>query len=115
MKGAPMRRLLVLWVCLAAACVSLPAQATTVDLYMLNLDENGNGTYAEYSPPAVDPGNLIASGLLPWTAIGGGGITYTLPYTINIQSYSQWLGIYDERRTDPSPTSSTSKTSMAAP
>ena len=39
---------------------------------------------------------MIGSGTLPWSAYGGNeGIVYTLPYTINVTSFTQWLGIYD--------------------
>ena len=61
-----------------------PAQGVN-DLYTINVDENGNGSYSEYSPPTVSPSNLIASGTLPSSAYGGNeGIVYTLPYTINV-------------------------------
>ena len=44
---------------MAAGLVLLQAHATwatTTDLYVVNIDENGNGSYAEYSPPVVgDP------------------------------------------------------------
>jgi len=92
-----MRRFACFCLCLAAMCVCLEAQATTTDLYVINVDENGNGTYSEYSPPVVSSGNLIGSGSLAYGVYGTGGqgMWYDLPYTINIQGYSQWLGIYD--------------------
>ena len=99
MRKREMRIASVVGGCLAAGLLLLQAhvaQAQTADIYVINVDENGNGTYAEYSPPTVTPADLIASGTLPWAAIEGGGITYSLPYTININANSnQWLALFD--------------------
>ena len=82
-------------VSLAAGLILLQAQATeanTLDVYTINVDENGNGTYVE-----TDASNhQVASGTLPVAQIVGGGLQYTLPYEININGNSnQWLTIYD--------------------
>jgi hypothetical protein len=98
MEEITMRKLTYLCSCLAAAWALSqvhPAQAQTTDLYSINVDENGNGTYVEYAPPVVAPQYAIASGTLPATSIAGGGLAYLLPYPINIKTESQWLGIYD--------------------
>jgi len=80
----------------AAALSARAAQAQTTDLYTINVDENGNGSYVEYSPPVVGAPYVIGSGILSSAPIAGGGLSYVLPYTIHINGNSnQWLGIYD--------------------
>ncbi|MGD0813623.1 MAG: PEP-CTERM sorting domain-containing protein [Verrucomicrobiota bacterium] len=80
---------------LAALLLPGVAKAQTVDLYTISVDENGNGTYAEYSPPVVGAPYLIGSGTLQ-TEESGPGLTYILPYAIHInQNSTQWLGVYD--------------------
>jgi hypothetical protein len=99
-----MRRLGYSCLCLAAVLALLQAQgaqaatsSTTADLYSITVDENGNGSFVEYAPPAVSPSNIIASGTLPFVHdLPNGGVTYTLPYQININTNSnQWLTVYD--------------------
>jgi hypothetical protein len=84
----------------AAILSARTAQAQyTQDLYVINVDENGNGTYVEYAPPVVAPPYMIGSGTLPYSLINGvsgDGLSYTLPYPININGNSdQWLSISD--------------------
>ncbi|MGD0387884.1 MAG: PEP-CTERM sorting domain-containing protein [Tepidisphaeraceae bacterium] len=81
---------------LGAALSARTAQAQTIYLYTINVDENGNGSYVEYSPPVVGAPYQIASGTLPSAPIGGGGVSYLLPYPITINGNSnQWLGVTD--------------------
>jgi hypothetical protein len=80
-------------------------QASTLYLYNVDFDQYGNGTYVEYSPAVVDPGNVIATGTLPEVSGGANaGLTYQLPYTItyNAEVSNQWEGIYGVNGTTPS-------------
>jgi hypothetical protein len=71
----------------------------TVDLYTINIDENGIGTYAEYSPAVVSTANLIASGSLASDVYVSPyqGVVYILPYTVTPlgSTDAKWLGIKD--------------------
>ena len=84
-----------------AAWVLLQASAAwaqgTQDLYTISVDENGNGSYVEYSPPVIAPQYAIGSGGLPSSTLPDGGISYVLPYTVTATAEGQykWLGIYD--------------------
>jgi len=100
MEETKMRKLSYLCSALAAGSLLLQvhtAQAQTTNLYVINVDENGNGTYVEYAPPVVYSNDAIASGTLPVIPLANGGISYLLPYSITINANSnQWLGIYDQ-------------------
>ena len=63
--------------CLAAGLVLLQAQtapAQTTDLYEIHLDQYGDGTYVEYSPPVVTGSNVISSGTLASSGGIGSGL-----------------------------------------
>ena len=73
------------------------AQADTMYLYNITTDQYGDGSYVEYSPAVVNPGNVISSGSL--AVLGGGanlGLSYQLPYPVNTNPVvsNGWLGIY---------------------
>jgi len=82
----------------AAALSARTAQAQTQDLFVINVDENGNGSYVEYTPP-YPGGTVIGAGNLTPALINGvpgDGLSYVLPYPININTNSnQWLSISD--------------------
>jgi len=96
-----MRKLTYLCSCLAATWMLLQAhaaQAQTQDLFVINVDENGNGTFVEYTPPYPGGTVLEAGNLTPALINGvpGDGLSYVLPYPITINGNSdQWLSISD--------------------
>ncbi|MGD0139531.1 MAG: PEP-CTERM sorting domain-containing protein [Tepidisphaeraceae bacterium] len=79
----------------AAALSARTAQAQTADVYSINVDENGNGTWVETQ---VSDNTVVGSGALSADVYvaPNEGILYVLPFVLNAGlDTPQWVGIYD--------------------